>query len=217
MTINKQGYPTLSILFVFLSILNILSFYFIDNIIIKTIAAFVSVSFFLFILQFFRSPNRQIKKNDKALLSPADGTVVVVERTQENEYFKDKRIQVSIFMSAWNIHINWFPISGIIKYFKYHPGLFLFANNPKSSTDNERTTIVIENSKKKEILFRQIAGVMARRIVAPVKVGQIAEQGKEFGFIKFGSRVDIFLPEDTILKVKIGDKVKGQISEIAEI
>jgi phosphatidylserine decarboxylase len=141
----------------------------------------------------------------------------VIEETEENEYFKDKRIQVSIFMSPLNVHANFNPISGLIKYVKYHPGLFLVAWHPKSSTDNERSTIVIEHSSKKEVLFRQIAGAVARRICYYVQEGQNVKTGGEFGFIKFGSRIDLFLPLDTKINVKIGDVVKGRITKIGEI
>jgi len=217
MTIHKEGYATLILLLITLTILNTAAYLYIP-LAFYIIVFILSIGFFLFILQFFRSPKRIIKeKNEKLILSPADGKVVVIEETIENEYFKDKRLQVSIFMSPMNVHINWFPISGLIKYFHYHKGLFLVAWHPKSSTDNERTTLVIENEAKTEILLRQIAGAVARRIVAYPKVGDVAEQGAEFGFIKFGSRVDIFLPLETKINVKIGDKVTGKLSIIAQL
>jgi phosphatidylserine decarboxylase len=151
------------------------------------------------------------------ILSPADGKVVVIEETVENEYFKDKRLQVSIFMSPLNVHANFNPIAGIIKYVKYHKGLFLVAWHPKSSTDNERSTVVTEHASGKEVLFRQVAGAVARRICYYVEEGQQVETGSEYGFIKFGSRIDLFLPLDTKINVKIGDVVKGRITKIGEL
>jgi phosphatidylserine decarboxylase len=153
--------------------------------------------------------------NENNIIAPADGKVVVIEEVTENEYFKDKRIQLSIFMSPINVHINRYPISGIVKYSKYHPGLFLVAWHPKSSTDNERTTIVVEHKNGREVLFRQIAGAMARRIVNYSKEGDTALQGDEFGFIKFGSRVDILLPLDIKINVSLEQPVKGRQTVIA--
>ena len=148
------------------------------------------------------------------IVCPADGKVVVIEETEEAEYFKGKRIQLSIFMSPLNVHANYFPISGITKYVKYHPGLFLVAWHPKSSTDNERTTIVVEHKNGTEVLFRQIAGAVARRICYYTEVGRNAKQGEEFGFIKFGSRIDVFLPLGTKIDVKIGDNVKAKLTRL---
>ncbi|MGZ6540159.1 MAG: phosphatidylserine decarboxylase family protein, partial [Bacteroidia bacterium] len=166
-------------------------------------------------LQFFRNPKRTIVINENNIIAPADGKVVVIEEVTESEYFKDKRIQISIFMSPINVHINRYPISGIVKYSKYHPGLFLVAWHPKSSTDNERTTIVVEHKNGQQILFRQIAGAMARRIVNYAKEGDNAVQGDEFGFIKFGSRVDLLLPTSIKVKVALEQKVKGRQTVIA--
>lgn len=178
----------------------------------------VSLAIFLFFLQFFRNPCRKIELNDKQILAPADGKVVVIEKTTEDEYFKGKeKIQVSIFMSPVNVHVNRNPVTGLIKYFKYHEGKYLVAWHPKSSTENERTTLVYEVHKGIEILIRQIAGAAARRIKCYVKENQSVIQGKEFGFIKFGSRVDLFLPLDTVIKVNIGDKTKGGQTIIAEL
>ena len=151
------------------------------------------------------------------MLCPADGKVVVIEETTETEYLKDKRIQISVFMSPINVHINRNPISGVVKYFKYHPGKYLVAWHPKSSTENERTTVVTENSAGTPVLFRQIAGALARRIVWYVKEGDTVTQGDQFGFIKFGSRVDIFLPLGTNVKVAIGEVVKGGKTILAEL
>lgn len=169
------------------------------------------------IIQFFRVPSRTCMYTDTDVLCPADGKVVVIEEVEDKEYFKDKRIQVSIFMSPMNVHVNYNPISGIVKYVKYHPGLFLVAWHPKSSTDNERTTVVVEHGSGKEVLFRQIAGAVARRICYYVQEGQKVRTGEEFGFIKFGSRVDVLLPLDCKINVKIGDKVKANLTKLAEL
>ena len=151
------------------------------------------------------------------VLSPADGEVVAIEEVEEPEYFKDKRIQVSVFMSVWNVHSNRWPVSGKVVYFRHHEGKYLLAAHPKSSTDNERTTIAVRTKDSIDIMFRQIAGFMARRIVAPLHEGDTAKQGQQFGFIKFGSRADIFLPLGTKIRVKIGDKVKGGLDIIADM
>ena len=166
-------------------------------------------------ISFFRVPIRKVNQQPDAVVSAADGTVVVIEEVTESEYFNDRRIQISVFMSPFNVHINWFPIEGEVSYVKYHPGKFLFANNPKSSTDNERNTVVVRDKKGREVLFRQIAGMMARRIVCYTTKGKPAPQGGEFGLIRFGSRVDFFVPLDAEVMVKIGDKVQGQKTVIA--
>jgi phosphatidylserine decarboxylase len=169
------------------------------------------------IVQFFRIPKRSFTFGPNDVLCPADGKVVVIEEVEETEYFKGKRIQVSIFMSPLNVHANYFPISGKVKFAKYHKGLFLVAWHPKSSTDNERTTFVVEHASGQEVLFRQIAGAVARRICYYAAEGQQAVTGEEFGFIKFGSRVDVFLPLGTKLNVKIDDVVKGKLTKLAEL
>jgi phosphatidylserine decarboxylase len=171
----------------------------------------------LIILQFFRSPIFEIKKNDKQVLAPADGKVVVIEEADETEYLKSRRKQISIFMSPVNVHVNRMPVAGTVSYFKYHPGKYLVAWHPKSSTENERTTVVAKMKTGQEILFRQVAGALARRIKWYVKEGQPLEQGDEFGFIKFGSRVDIFLPLDAKVNVAIGEVTKGGRTVIAEL
>lgn len=177
----------------------------------------ISVFLFLFFLQFFRSPKKAIELNDRHVIAPADGKIVVIEKTTETEFFKGaERIQISIFMSPINVHVNRNPVTGLIKYFKYHPGKYLVAWHPKSSTENERTTIVYEGHKGVQILVRQIAGAVARRIKWYVDKDQSVIQGKEFGFIKFGSRVDLFLPLDTQINVKIGDKTIGGKTVLAE-
>ncbi|MEZ4808438.1 MAG: phosphatidylserine decarboxylase family protein [Flavobacteriales bacterium] len=176
-------------------------------------AAFVAV--LAVVLWFFRVPARKVVQDKDAVLSPCDGKVVVIEEVFEPEYFKDRRVQVSIFMSPLNVHINFDPISGTTTYTKYHPGKYLVAWHPKSSTDNERSTVVTRHAEHGEVLFRQIAGAMARRICTYSKVGAQAEQGSEFGFIKFGSRVDLFLPIGSVIEVQLGQKVSGSTSVIA--
>lgn len=172
---------------------------------------------FILIVQFFRIPSRTFVHEELDIVCPADGKVVVIEEVEETEYFNDKRIQISIFMSPLNVHANYNPISGVIKYVKYHPGLFLVAWHPKSSTDNERTTIVTEHKSGQEVLFRQIAGAVARRICYYVKSLQKVNAADEFGFIKFGSRVDVLLPLNTELSVKIGDKVQGRVTKLGTL
>ena len=173
--------------------------------------------FFVLILQFFRNPKRHTKLNDKQVLSPVDGKVVVIEEVEETEYFNDKRIQVSVFMSPINVHVTRYPIGGNVLYSKYHPGKYLVAWHPKSSTENERTTVVVENQTYGKVLFRQVAGALAKRIVNYAKESVEVNQGSDQGFIKFGSRVDLFLPLDTNIKVQLNQKVKGGESIIAEM
>jgi phosphatidylserine decarboxylase len=177
----------------------------------------VSAVAFLLLLQFFRSPYRNLLTHEDLLIAPADGKVVVIEDVHEPEYFDDMRKQISIFMSPINVHITRNPISGVVRYFKYHPGNYLVAWHPKSSTKNERTTVVVQSEAGPMVLFRQIAGAMARRIVWYVSEGDEVSQGEEFGFIKFGSRVDVYVPLDTELKVQLGDKVKGGETVIAQL
>ena len=171
----------------------------------------------ILVMQFFRIPKRTLVYNDGDVICPADGKVVVIEEVEETEYFKDRRIQVSIFMSPLNVHANYYPISGENTYVKYHPCKFLVAWHPKSSTENERSTVVTQDKNGTEVLFRQIAGAVARRICLYAETGAKAEAGKEFGFIKFGSRIDIFLPLNCQINVKIGDKVKGIETKIASL
>ena len=167
-------------------------------------------------VSFFRVPTkRQITHEENAVVSSADGEIVAIEEVEEKEYFHDKRIQISVFMSAYDVHVNWFPMDDVVSYVKYHPGKKLFAINPKSSELNERNSVVVKDSKGREVLFRQIAGVMARRIVCNVKEGDKAEVGKEFGMIKFGSRVDFFLPCDADIQVEMGDDITGQVTVLA--
>jgi phosphatidylserine decarboxylase len=218
MTIHKEGYTSLALTVLFIFILNaVIQFYLPQAHTLKWIIYILSAMLFLIILQFFRSPKLTITQDETQVLCPADGKVVVIEETDEPEYLKDRRIQISVFMSPINVHVNRNPISGVVKYFKYHPGKYLVAWHPKSSTENERTTVVTENSAGTQVLFRQIAGALARRICWYVKEGDEVQQGEQFGFIKFGSRVDIFLPLGTQIKVAINDVVKGGRTVLAEL
>jgi phosphatidylserine decarboxylase len=218
MTIHREGHTILFVLLVALFALNWGLFYFFpQSPLIQNSAILVSVIFYLLILQFFRNPIFQITENTQHVLAPADGKVVVIEETIETEYLKDKRKQVSIFMSPVNVHVNRMPVTGKISFFKYHAGKYLVAWHPKSSTENERTTVAVKMNNGVEILFRQIAGALARRIKFYIQEGQTLQQGQEFGFIKFGSRVDVFLPLDAKVTVKIGDITKGGRTIIAEL
>lgn len=218
MRFHKEGWPSLFVVGLFSAIMiGIARNFFPDFAIARWFAYVLSAFLLLVILQFFRHPRRKHTLGDNLIIAPADGKVVVIEETTENEYFKDKRLQLSIFMSPTNVHVNRYPIGGTVSFFKYHPGKFLVAWDPKSSTDNERTTVVVKHKQGQEILFRQIAGALARRIVWYCKEGDEAKQCQQMGFIKFGSRVDLFLPIGTKLNVKIGDVVKGSQSVVAEI
>lgn len=218
MKFHKEGWASLLIVLVFSAIIIFIAHYFFPTYAIARWFAYILSAFLtITIVQFFRHPSREHTKGENLVIAPADGKVVVIEETTEHEYFKDKRLQVSIFMSPINVHVNRYPISGLVSFFKYHPGKFLAAWEPKSSTDNERTTVVVKHKNGTEILFRQIAGALARRIVWYCKQGDTAEQCGEMGFIKFGSRVDLFFPVGTKINVKIGDVVKGAQSVIAEI
>lgn len=214
MTIHKEGTGTLVIAFLFGAFI-VAGGYFIMPVLVYP-CLLIAIALFLFFLYFFRKPCRDAVIKDGYIISPADGKVVVIEETIETEYFNEKRLQVSVFMSPVNVHINWYPISGMVTYFKYHAGKHLVAWHPKSSTDNERTTVVVDNGKT-EILFRQVAGALARRIVCYSKEKEKAEQCNEFGFIKFGSRVDIYLPIGTQIDVVIGQKVEGRRTVIAKL
>ena len=206
---HKEGH-TIILIFLFAVIADILLLeYILDDGLIKLILQSVSILILLLILQFFRNPVRNTIINEKHIISPVDGKVVNIEKVYEKEYFKDERLQVSIFMSPFNVHVTRYPISGKVKFSKYHPGEYLVAWHPKSSEKNERTTIVLENKVVGKILYRQIAGALARRIVNYAKVGENVTQGKDAGFIKFGSRVDLFLPIDSILNIEINQHVRG--------
>jgi len=218
MTIHKEGYATLIITLLGLVALHIVGDQFLSGYpAVRIIIFILSVIFFLIILQFFRHPGRHIVVNDKQVIAPADGKVVVIEETEETEVLKDRRIQVSIFMSPINVHVNRYPVGGKIIFYKYHPGSYLVAWHPKSSTENERTTVVVENVNRIPVLIRQIAGALARRIVCYSEVGFAVTQGSEMGFIKFGSRVDVFLPLNSRIKIKLNQKVVAGETVIAEL
>lgn len=218
MTIHREGFTILFVSLLVLFGLNYLVYYLAPTATaLQNIVLGVSIILYLVVLQFFRNPIFSITKNDKTVLAPADGKVVVIEETVESEYFKTKRRQISIFMSPVNVHVNRMPVGGTISFYRYHAGKYLVAWHPKSSTENERTTVVAKMKNGTEILFRQIAGALARRIKCYVKEGQPFEQGQEFGFIKFGSRVDIFLPLDAKITVNVGDVTKGGRTVIAEL
>ncbi|MFN8143934.1 MAG: phosphatidylserine decarboxylase family protein [Bacteroidia bacterium] len=218
MTIHKEGYASLAITLVVSLALNLLALQFLEDYpFIRTCILIVTIALFLIVLQFFRHPSRNLISNDKLVICPADGKVVVIEETEEGEVLKDKRIQVSIFMSPINVHVNRYPVSGKITFCKYHPGLYLVAWHPKSSTENERTTVVIETHSGVSVLVRQIAGALARRIVCYPKQDHVVKQGDELGFIKFGSRVDVFLPLTAKIKVNMDQKVRGGETILAEL
>jgi len=213
---HREGYKIIAITFAFVISGILLADTYIDLVWISKSIQIVLLVFLILILQFFRNPKRTTQINDDQIIAPVDGKVVVIEEVEEAEYFKDKRLQVSIFMSPINVHVTRYALSGVVKYSKYHPGKYLVAWHPKSSTENERTTIVVENKSFGPVLYRQIAGALAKRIVNYAVEGEQVVQGTDAGFIKFGSRVDVFLPLNTKLNVKIGDKVKGGVQVIAE-
>jgi len=216
MRIHKEGnqillFTSLFIIIIDIIILLLLGLTFILIVLIP------SLLLIAFLVRFFRIPNRILNYNENHILAPADGTIVAIEEVFEDEFLNRKCIQVSIFMSIWNVHINWFPFKGVVKYFKYHPGKYLVARHPKSSTLNERTTVVVERGDGVQVLLRQIAGAVARRIVCYANEGKPVEQCMQLGFIKFGSRVDLFLPLESVIKVSINQKVTGTQCVIAEI
>ncbi|MEL7146768.1 MAG: phosphatidylserine decarboxylase family protein [Bacteroidota bacterium] len=216
MTIHKEGKASLLIITVFCLIVGFVTWKFVPDPFSYVLYGGLGV-LFLLILQFFRNPSVNVSQDPTKVIAPADGKVVVIEETEETEYLHEKRIQVSIFMSPVNVHVNRNPVGGVIDYFKYHPGKYLVAWHPKSSTENERTTIVYETTGKVKILIRQIAGALARRIKWYVDEGHKVEQGEEFGFIKFGSRVDLYLPLTAKITVEIDQKTKGGQTVIAEL
>ena len=204
---HKEGYKIILISFLTIGVAFLLTDL-TNNFFLKKILQISLLIFFLLIIQFFRNPKRKTLKNNKQVISPVDGKIVVIEEVEENEYFKDKRIQVSIFMSPINVHVTRYPIGGKILFSKYHQGKYLFAWHPKSSEENERTTVVIKNKIFGKLLYRQIAGALARRIINYAQKDKLATQGNDSGFIKFGSRVDLFLPLNCKIKVNINQKVK---------
>jgi phosphatidylserine decarboxylase len=216
MTIHKEGFTTIAWTAIIFGAINLLSFYFFsfEEPIITWLIFIVTLGLLLFIISFFRIPRRKLTTEETAIVAPADGTVVVIEEVQADEYFTDRRIQVSIFMSPLNVHVNRNPVSGEVAYSQYHKGKYLVAWHPKSSTENERHSVAYRKNGK-EILVKQIAGALAKRIVNYLKAGQQVKQTDEMGFIKFGSRVDLLLPLDAKINVKIGDKPKGGVTIIA--
>lgn len=217
MTIHKEGYTSIAIAAIIFGIINLLSFYFLsfNYPLLTGLISVVTLGLLIFIISFFRIPNRTLTYSENQIIAPADGTVVAIEEVQADEYFTDRRIQVSIFMSPLNVHVNRNPVTGDVVYSQYHKGKYLVAWHPKSSTENERHTTVYRKGNK-EVLTKQIAGALAKRIVNYVKSGQQVKQNEEMGFIKFGSRVDLLLPLDAKVKVKIGDKPQGGVTVVAE-
>ena len=218
MTIHKEGRALLFGLLLLLFAANaLLAYFFPEKVLIQQIAIGVSIVVYVLVLQFFRSPQVEVQKNDNHVLAPADGRIVTIEETEESEYLGGRRKQVSIFMSPVNVHVNRSPVAGVVSFYRYHPGKYLVAWHPKSSTENERTTLVVKMANGVEILFRQIAGAVARRIKCYTKEGQPLAQGQEFGFIKFGSRVDVFIPSDARITVSVGDKTTAGKTILAEL
>ncbi len=218
MHIHREGFKIIANVFLFVAVLAWVIVYFTDTFTVVHLLLFLPLLLTLiWAISFFRVPHRTPVLVADSVISSADGTVVVVEEVFEPEYFKDKRIQVSVFMSPLNVHINWFPMNGEVSYTKYHPGKFLIANHPKSSTENERNTLVVKDSKNREVLVRQVAGMLAQRIICFSKAGDKAALVQEFGLIRFGSRVDFYLPLDAKVEVKIGDKVKGTQTILAQL
>jgi phosphatidylserine decarboxylase len=216
MTIHKEGYKTIAWAVIVFGLLNLLSFYYLSSSIpfLSWFIFIVTFGLLALVISFFRIPGRKLTVQPNAIVAPADGTVVAIEEVQADEYFSDRRIQVSIFMSPLDVHVNRNPVGGEVAYSQYHKGKYLFAWNPKSSTENERHTVAYRRNGK-EILVKQIAGALAKRIVNYLQPGQQAEQGAEMGFIKFGSRVDVLMPLDANIHVKIGDKPQGGVTVIA--
>lgn len=213
---HKEGYKIIVSSFLFAIAVILLADNFITIFWLGKAIQIIALAFLVIVLQFFRNPKRVANLDDGVLIAPVDGKVVVIEEVEEPEYFKGKRIQVSIFMSPINVHVTRYAMGGVVKYSKYHPGKYLVAWHPKASTENERTTVVVENETFGVVLYRQIAGALARRIVNYAKEGDTVVQGTDAGFIKFGSRVDVYLPIGTKIKVNLGDKVKGGVQVIAE-
>jgi phosphatidylserine decarboxylase len=218
MTIHREGYKTIAVCTIVFIVLNVLFSWFFGAELLWLCIAFVVITLglLLFIVSFFRIPARTLTINDMQVIAPADGKVVVIEEAVDDEYFKTKRLQVSVFMSPANVHVNRNPVSGEVVYKKYHKGKYLVAWNPKSSTENERHSVVIRSGET-EILVKQIAGALAKRIVNYLEVGQKVKQGDEFGFIKFGSRVDLLLPPGTKINVGLNEVVQGGVTVIATL
>lgn len=215
--LHTEGKKILFRFLLILAAINIAIFWLVDIEWIETVVLLLSIIAYLLVLQFFRNPKRYTHIDPNHVIAPADGKIVSIEEIDEQEYFKDKRIQISIFMSPLNVHVNRYPISGVVRYAKYHPGAFLVAWHPKSSLLNERTTVVVETPEGVPVLYKQIAGAVARRIVMYAKEGMKVLQGTDSGFIKFGSRVDVILPLDANVLVKVGDNARGGEQILAEL
>ena len=216
MRIHKEGYTTIIIAIAFLTIINVISFKLIPFLLIHVFILLISLVFIYLILHFFRNPERKVLVSNKYIMAPSDGKLVVNEEVFENEFLNEDCVQLSIFMSPLNVHKQWYPVNGKINYSKNHPGKYLVAWHPKSSTENERSTIVIETENSQKILFRQIAGAVARRICNYAKEGQTVDQNMEAGFIKFGSRIDVFIPKSATIKVNLNDLIIGGKTILAE-
>jgi len=214
MKFHKEGRTIISTTIIISAAALLAIWYFFDPIILG-IAAPLLLIFLVLVMQFFRVPGRVVTTGDDLIVSPADGKVVAMEEVEESEHINGKRLQISIFMSPLNVHVNWFPISGVVSYFKYHPGKYLVAWHPKSSTENERTSICLRHASGAEIMVRQIAGAVARRIICYAKRDARAEQSSEMGFIKFGSRVDVLVPIDSEIRVKLDETVRGSQTVLA--
>lgn len=217
MNIHKEGKKIIPIAALIIGLLYALLYWLIPIQLVQIVLGVAAVIFFILVVRFFRDPEFPVSKNPKQIIAPADGKVVVIEETEETEYLKERRIQVSIFMSPLNVHVNRSPVAGEVSYFKYHPGKFLVAWHPKSSTDNERTSIGLKLPNGVEIMMRQVAGAVARRICFYSKEGEKVEQGEKFGFIRFGSRIDLYLPLDAKIKVDLEQISYGGKTVIAEL
>lgn len=214
---HKEGYKIILTATLSIVAIIVLAYFFIEISWVKWLVIAATLVFYAAILQFFRNPTRETVADDKAVYSPVDGKVVVIEKVHEKEYFKEERLLISVFMSPINVHVTRYPIAGKVLYSKYHPGKYLVAWHPKSSEENERTTVVLQHENETRLLYRQIAGAMAKRIVNYAEEDTTVHQGADSGFIKFGSRVDVYLPADTPVKVSINDKVKGGVSVLASL
>lgn len=212
---HKEGHKIILITLFIVVAISLGADYLVNNSVIRGGIVIAAIALLVLILQFFRNPKRNFITSDDTVLSPVDGKVVVIEKVFEKEFFKEERLQVSVFMSPINVHVTRYPVAGNVIFSKYHPGKFLVAWHPKSSEENERTTVVVNNKSFGNVLHRQIAGALAKRIVNYAKEGQVVEQASDSGFIKFGSRVDVFLPVDTKLDVTLNQKVKGGITVLA--
>jgi phosphatidylserine decarboxylase len=215
--IHREGKQILLRTLLILALINVVVFTWVELEWVETLVLIASLVVYLLVLQFFRNPKRYFQVDDNKVLAPADGKIVVIQEIEEGEYFKDKRIQISIFMSPINVHVNRYPVSGVVKYAKYHPGAYLVAWHPKSSLLNERTSVVVQNPAGEEVMYKQIAGALARRIIMYAKEGLKVAQGRDSGFIRFGSRVDVILPPDARILVKVGDKARGGEQVLAEL